>query len=155
MFLLVPALLMTACEPQALTTGVTKISVPASREAEDLGDFWKQFQEAVGSGDREAVARLTRFPLKCDLSTLDEFKDVGSRAGFQRHFQTLFPKEVVATLARTPAPDRNEKLESGHRSWSITHHEDHEVSEQEWSIGYVFEELPDGAIRLTAIHLAG
>ncbi|OLE52570.1 MAG: hypothetical protein AUG51_17485 [Acidobacteria bacterium 13_1_20CM_3_53_8] len=56
--------------------------------------FWTKFKAAVVSGDREAVASMTKLPFEYGLSKL-------ARADFLKSFNRIFPANVRRCFART------------------------------------------------------
>lgn len=114
--------------------------------------FWEDFRAALRKKDAAAIARMTRFPVEVGIAEIEGFEDVETRAGFVKHFDTIFPEEARTTLLKGSIEKEDEE-----EAWSITHiHDKPEgISEGEWAIGYRFERIKGGMIRLVSVEFAG
>ncbi len=101
------------------------------------------------------MSELIRFPIQNPMADLDESREVVCRQDLEKCFNVLFPAEAVSTLGQTPSSKVSMDNESGRSSWHFSYIHDDEVSEQEWAIFYTFERLPDGAVKLTKVDMAG
>jgi hypothetical protein len=153
---LVPGLLLViSCDESTVQSSGSQAAVSNKfHNSDSLGRFWRLYQSSVGAKNVEEVAALVRFPIRCNLSGLEGFHDVQDQAGFERHFNTLFPAQAthaIQTSKDTPKSD----IQSGKRAWSFSCNHADGASEQVWSVIYIFEEIAGGSIRLTEIQFAG
>lgn len=153
---LVPGLLLViSCDESTVQSSGSQAAVSnESQNSDSVGRFWRLFRTSVGAKNIEEVAALVRFPIRCNLSGLEDFQDVQDQAGFERHFNTLFPAQATYAIQSSKDAPKSD-IHSGKRAWSFAYNHGNEVSEQEWSVIYIFEEIADGSIRLTEIQFAG
>jgi hypothetical protein len=67
------------------------ITAPAQR-GESIESFWQKFKTAVIAGDKQAVARLTSFPLGMSYG----IPDVRNRAALLRRYRQVFSEQSDA-----------------------------------------------------------
>ena len=67
------------------------VAVPAQR-GESLESFWQKFKTAVVAGDKQAVARLTSFPLGMSYG----IPSVRNRAALVRRYRQVFSEQADA-----------------------------------------------------------
>ena len=68
------------------------LSFPNAFAESDFSAFWKKFKAAVTSGDKAAVAEMTRFPLSMPY----EVKVVKNKENFLRRYDEIFKGEANA-----------------------------------------------------------
>ena len=70
---------------------LTAVAVPAQR-GESIESFWQRFKTAVIAGDKQAVARLTSFPLGMSYG----IPSVRNRASLFRRYRQVFSEQSDA-----------------------------------------------------------
>jgi hypothetical protein len=70
---------------------LTAVAAPAQR-GESIDTFWRKFKTAVVAGDRQAVARLTGFPLGMSYGV----PSVRNRAALVRRYRQVFSEQADA-----------------------------------------------------------
>ena len=70
---------------------LTVVAAPAQR-SESIESFWQKFKTAVIAGDKQAVARMTRFPLGMSYG----IPSVRNRAALMRRYRQVFSEQSDA-----------------------------------------------------------
>ncbi len=117
-----------------------------------IDGFWKDFQVALRERDMMEVSRLTKFPLDVGLAEIEGFEGIENREGFERHFESIFPLQAIESILNAKPPTKGKNHSE---TWSFSHHQPNQASEEEWSIIYSFSVIEDGSIKMTAINFAG
>lgn len=82
---------------------LTAIAVPAQR-GESIESFWQKFRTAVIAGDKQAVARLTSFPLGMSYG----IPSVRNRAALLRRYRQVFSEQSDAAKCFATAKPETE-----------------------------------------------
>jgi len=76
-----------------------------------IASFWSDFQQAVISNDREAVAGMTHFPLPGAETLIESADSLGvTQDQFLQYYNQIFDDKVKSTIASTPANELNQYL---------------------------------------------
>ena len=68
------------------------LSFPSAFAESDFSAFWKKFKSAVVTGDKAAVAEMTKFPLSMPY----EVEAVKNKENFLRRYEEIFKGEANA-----------------------------------------------------------
>lgn len=82
---------------------LTAIAAPAQR-SESIESFWQKFKTAVIAGDKQAVARLTSFPLGMSYG----IPSVKNRAALLRRYDEVFSQQADAVKCFATAKPETE-----------------------------------------------
>jgi hypothetical protein len=82
---------------------LTAIAAPAQR-SDSMETFWGKFKAAVTAGDKQAVARLTSFPLGMSYG----IPSVRNRAALVRRYNEVFSRQADAAKCFTTAKPETE-----------------------------------------------
>lgn len=70
---------------------------------QDINVFWPQFQAAVAQNDKDAVVKMTDFPLRGTDYTLNNPESPGMvEAAFLQNYDAIFTEEMRDAIAATP-----------------------------------------------------
>ena len=125
--------------------------VPVSGAQESaVRESWRTFQHALEKPDIDAVASMTRFPLKTNIEGSKGFEGISRRANFDDYFSQMFwdgARHLLMNYQPTPA-----ELQAG--EWTVGYNESH-GEDMESGVIYHFNRSPDGKVWLTSITFAG
>ena len=100
-----------ACRPWRVIRGQTLLAgilvllfFPSAFAQSDFSAFWNKFKAAVASGDKVAVAEMTKFPLSMPYSV----KAVKNKEDFQRRYNEIFKGEANAPRCFASGKPRKE-----------------------------------------------
>jgi hypothetical protein len=82
---------------------LTAIAAPAQR-SDSMESFWQKFKAAVTAGDKQAVARLTGFPLGMSYG----IQRVKNRAALLRRYAEVFSRQADAVKCFAAAKPETE-----------------------------------------------